>query len=596
MSSTLTKTCYIYSDDKALSTVYLPDKQEVFIGRCVDTKITDPQCSRKQVRLYASYDDDKVFVEQVGTRPSSVNGFKTEQGVRLAVQHGDYIEVLYGKYPYKIEFNPPPTINPIKDNKKRLLIQDTQDEDSDNDTQSSKKAKVISATRVSPRKVKQNTMENYNLAGTSKSDDDDSASLSSVSQGGSWQELDNKHLLVYTSVGCEGRPKIAAYDMDKTLIKTISGASFPKDCNDWQLLYPEVPGKIKKFYEDGYKIVIFSNQGGLSTGKVKVADFKIKIEKVVKKIGVPMQVHLAVGQNKYRKPCTGMWEFLVNKNNDGVPVDKENSFYVGDAAGRPAGGNRKKKDHSLADRLMAENLNLTFYTPEEHFLGQKKAPYNAPAFNPKEASKNTVLFEPSQAKLTSDEQELVLMAGCPGSGKSHFAKTHLRNYEYVNRDTLGNWQKCVAKTDTALEQGKSVVVDNTNPDKATRLRYVELAKKHNVPVRCFVMTLDKEHVKHNNMYRILTDPTHEAISDMIINSFLFVRPQLARSCVRFIKLFLLLCLRVYIRFAGFLPTSYRKNFVAPSEAEGFSEIVHINFVPHFKSEDDRKLYEMYLLG
>lgn len=95
--------------------------------------------------------------------------------------------------------------------------------------------------------------------------------------------------------------------------------------------------------------------------------------------------------------------------------------------------------------------------------------------------------------------QLVIMVGCPGSGKSHFAKTHLKNYYYINRDTLGNWQKCVAKTDEALAQGKSVVVDNTNPDKISRQRYVELAKKHRVPVRCFAMTLDKEHIKHNNM-------------------------------------------------------------------------------------------------
>ena len=85
--------------------------------------------------------------------------------------------------------------------------------------------------------------------------------------------------------------KIAAYDMDKTLIKTISGLEFPKDANDWQLLYAEIPGKIKKFYEDGYKIVILSNQASLGTGKITLKDFKLKIERLVKKIGVPMQVY-----------------------------------------------------------------------------------------------------------------------------------------------------------------------------------------------------------------------------------------------------------------------------------------------------------------
>lgn len=91
------------------------------------------------------------------------------------------------------------------------------------------------------------------------------------------------------------------------------------------------------------------------------------------------------------------------------------------------------------------------------------------------------------------------MVGCPASGKSHFARTHLKNYEYINRDILKTWQKCVAKTDEALAQGKSVVVDNTNPDKISRQKYIDIAKKRKIPVRCFVMSLEKDHIKHNNM-------------------------------------------------------------------------------------------------
>lgn len=78
--------------------------------------------------------------------------------------------------------------------------------------------------------------------------------------------------------------------MDGTLIKTKSGLVFPKDCNDWQLLYPDVPGKLKQLHTSGYKIVIFTNQAGLASGKVRISDFKRKIENVVQKIGVPIQV------------------------------------------------------------------------------------------------------------------------------------------------------------------------------------------------------------------------------------------------------------------------------------------------------------------
>jgi hypothetical protein len=43
------------------------------------------------------------------------------------------------------------------------------------------------------------------------------------------------------------------------------------------------------------------------------------------------------------------------------------SFYCGDAAGRPA-GNGRKKDFTDTDRKFALNVGLTFYTPEMYFL------------------------------------------------------------------------------------------------------------------------------------------------------------------------------------------------------------------------------------
>ena len=89
------------------------------------------------------------------------------------------------------------------------------------------------------------------------------------------------------------------------------------------------------------------------------------------------------------------------------------------------------------------------------------------------------------------------MVGYHGSGKSHFAKTYLSDYCYISISTLRNWQKCISKTNLALTEGKSVVVDNTNANKKSRQRFINVAKKHNVPIRCFIMNLDREHIKHN---------------------------------------------------------------------------------------------------
>lgn len=47
--------------------------------------------------------------------------------------------------------------------------------------------------------------------------------------------------------------------MDWTLIRTKSGATFPKHADDWELWDKSVATKLKELYDDNYKILIFSN-------------------------------------------------------------------------------------------------------------------------------------------------------------------------------------------------------------------------------------------------------------------------------------------------------------------------------------------------
>ena len=74
------------------------------------------------------------------------------------------------------------------------------------------------------------------------------------------------------------RDKVAGFDMDSTLVEPKSGAKFPKDANDWKWWHESVPKKLKELYDTGYKVVIFTNQKGISTGHTKAEDIKKKIE------------------------------------------------------------------------------------------------------------------------------------------------------------------------------------------------------------------------------------------------------------------------------------------------------------------------------
>lgn len=95
------------------------------------------------------------------------------------------------------------------------------------------------------------------------------------------------------------------------------------------------------------------------------------------------------------------------QKNGNVTIDKADSFYIGDAAGRPKNwAPGKKKDHSSADRLMALNVDVKFETPEEHFLKHKTPPYELPKFNPKNLSQIDDICKPADAKLTLQQQEV----------------------------------------------------------------------------------------------------------------------------------------------------------------------------------------------
>ncbi|XP_012253924.2 uncharacterized protein F21D5.5 isoform X1 [Athalia rosae] len=579
------QSCYICSEDESLPSIYLPNETTTFVGRSVASQITDIKCSKQQVLLYASYAEHQVFVKQVGSQASGFNGFKTRKNVKFVAKHGDCIEMLYNKYRYRIEFNPPPEQKVETPSFKKRALQSSPESE-----------EAVSKGDTFTKKSKtEDLKDDRQLTSDIELDKrEENIEVSEPIEQGLWEDI-NRQLLIYTSKGVVGCSKIAAYDMDGTLIKTRSGHVFPKDHSDWQLLYSEVPGKLKQLHKNGYKIVIFTNQGFLSLGKWKPNDFKEKIERIVTRIGIPMQVFIATGKSLYRKPMTGMWDTLVNDKNDGVHVDKESSFFVGDAAGRQKDwAPKKKKDHSSADRLLALNLGIKFETPEEHFLGHKPVQWIPPKFNPKKFDENISITDPSAAKLTSEEQEVIIMVGSPGSGKSHFAHTHLPTYRWINRDKLGSWQKCVASLEQTLSDGKSAVVDNTNPDPTVRQKYIDVAKAHRVPVRCFVMAADLEQVKHNNKFRQLTDNSHDTISDAIIHAYIDTKSQILWRCIRFVKLLLLLILRIYAYFV-ICDAPYRKNFKPPTLEEGYTEIVKINFVPKFKNDKDKKLYQMYLL-
>lgn len=122
--------------------------------------------------------------------------------------------------------------------------------------------------------------------------------------------------LIYGDCGTTPSSKIASFDMDDTIIRVKSGAKFAKDAADWIFWHDtKIVEKMKQLADEGYKIVIFTNQNGISLGKTQAAHIKTKIQNLSKTIGVKLQAFIASADDKYRKPAITMWEMLSDKNN-----------------------------------------------------------------------------------------------------------------------------------------------------------------------------------------------------------------------------------------------------------------------------------------
>ncbi|KAF7302604.1 hypothetical protein HMN09_00894900 [Mycena chlorophos] len=370
-----------------------------------------------------------------------------------------------------------------------------------------------------------------------------------------------------THLNPPSRSKVAAFDLDGTVIASWSSKAPPLEWRWWKEC---VPTKLGQAANEGYSIVIVTNQAALKSPKLE-REWKEKLALVVAAIPeVPFRLLAATAKDKFRKPMTGMWDEVQRMfAEDGVEIDKSASFFVGDFAGRIYGDSGKKKDFAGTDRKWALNVGVRFFTPEEYFLGEDPDPkFSLKGFHPSSLPEALPLFEPVSSPLLplKPTQELVLFIGYPCLGKSTFYRTHFepKGYEHINQDTLGTREKCVRAVEKALKAGQKCVVDNTNRDASTRRFYLDLAKKHGVPVRAMLFTGSIDLAWHNNLYRAFCLPSsvqeREPSRDLLpLSAF----------------------------------KSFEDNYEEPQLAEGFMEIKKIHWV-FDGTEDERKKWLQWL--
>lgn len=361
--------------------------------------------------------------------------------------------------------------------------------------------------------------------------------------------LEERDTTVVISPFKEGKERIAAFDLDGTLIRTQSGRTFARDATDWQFAFTEncIREKLSKLREDGYKLIVISNQLGISKGKTTAEQFHSKFRRIASVLGdsLPLHCFAACHDDLHRKPRKGLWELHQLEYNEGITIDIDRSFYVGDAAGRPE--RNRKKDFSCSDRKFALNVGIRFYTPEEYFKGI--AEDFTIGFDPKTIQmKNCVVYP-------MEQQEVVVLVGQPASGKSTLCTRVFKGYVHVSFD-LQSRASALKQFKSAIGRGESVVVDNTNASWKERRIWCDLAVASKVPLRCIVMGASDDLCLHLNTMRGLTGKGRKV-------------PMVAFHV-------------------------FRKRFEVPVIDEGFDSIETVDFVPQFECDTEKELFQMFL--
>jgi DNA 3'-phosphatase len=279
-------------------------------------------------------------------------------------------------------------------------------------------------------------------------------------------EITDKYV-VYPSTNCPvkknagGNATLLLFDVDGTLVTSKKGRRYALDADDWIFL-GDVPKVLNEFKEAGWTIALVSNQADWSK---KTDQIRGKFESILSELeeanGWTPWLLLATGakDTEYRKPGRGLYDLLLQKLEltEDTVGDKR---MIGDAAGKEE-SSFPPYQWSDSDSKFAKAIGADFMLPND-----------------------PVYFGSSGPIQPSESQELVLLMGNPGSGKSTTAKALAeKGYIHVEQDVTKTTKKSVDAAYAALEADKSVVMDATNASKVNRALYEDVANEFEISFR-----------------------------------------------------------------------------------------------------------------
>lgn len=284
------------------------------------------------------------------------------------------------------------------------------------------------------------------------------------------------------------------FDLDGTIITTMSGKTFPVDSHDYKfLMIPKCTHMSR--------MIIYTNQYS-----VDIKEFETKLYEIMQKITdenkgmVSITAFVATQKDENRKPIPfGLFD-------SGILEGVEKLIYVGDAAGRE--GDHSDTDYKFAlnirklSKIRSMPIDVYFYTPEE-FINSGLSLDDTPV--PVDAHMSTrglTIDYPdfSNKGYTSvakkcEGYDLIICCGRQGSGKSTTVSDLSKNgFTVVVYTNIG---QTFGKVSKLIAAGNKVLVDGTFPAKDTRNKFLSTTEKSMI----IWFNTDEEVCKHNRKYR-----------------------------------------------------------------------------------------------
>ncbi len=314
-------------------------------------------------------------------------------------------------------------------------------------------------------------------------------------------------LLIYISENFKYNSNIAIFSFYKTLIK--------QNIEHTKELHENVIKTLDNINSHGSIVIIDNFKESIDNIKKKVNNLILLLDHI------PLIFIASLKKNKYKKPCTNMFEklkFLYDKE-----ICLEKSIVVGANAGRSA-TNKLFKDDSDIDKAFAANININFCTPEQLFYKD-----NTPRSwqwrsniieNILQLQKH--IKEP-EFNLFLEDNSIILISGPPCSGKTLLAN-RIKNYynedaSIIDVNNFDNRLIMKQYIQNYTHESKNIIIVDTMENENIR----ELYFAHSIQKKIILIEIDtyRKVCEFLNKFKlqIAKSPKIEEYSTFVFNKY-----------------------------------------------------------------------------